>query len=90
MFAWIVGEVDWAAGDAAGGGVEAGPVVGGLEHVPVGQDVEVLGQEGVVGVAKDVPGVRGVDFGEEVVAVTGQDERFVPWELGVEEVLRVL
>lgn len=43
MFAGVVGEVDGTAGDAACGGVEASPVVGGLEHVPVGKDVEVLG-----------------------------------------------
>ena len=38
-----------------------------------------------MGVAEDVPGVRGVDFGEEVVAVADQEARFVAWELGVEE-----
>lgn len=43
-----------------------------------------------MGVAEDVPGVRCVDFGEEVVAITMQDERFVPRELSVEEVLWVL
>lgn len=39
MFAWLVGEVDGAAGDAAAGGVEGGVGVGGLEHVPVWEDV---------------------------------------------------
>lgn len=40
--------------------------MGCLEHVPVGQDVEVLGEEGVVCVRKDVPGVRSGDFGKEI------------------------
>ena len=43
VLSWGVGEVNWTTGDGAGCGVETGPGVGGLEHVPVGEDVEVLG-----------------------------------------------
>ena len=35
VFAWLVGDVDGAAGDAATCGVEGGVGVRGLEHVPV-------------------------------------------------------
>lgn len=68
MVAGRVGDVDWSTGDCARRGVETRPGVGGLEHVPVGQDVEVLCQEAVVCVAEDMPGVGSVYFGEEIVA----------------------
>lgn len=37
-----------------------------LKHVPVWQDVKVLGEERVVSVAEDMPGMGGGDFREEV------------------------
>ena len=67
MFAWLVGDVDWATGDAARGCVEGGVGVGGLEHVPVWEDVEEAGEEGVVGITEDVPWVACFDCWEEVV-----------------------
>ena len=81
----FVGEVDGAAGDAATGGVEGGVRVGGLKHVPVGQDVEVRRQQGVVGVDEDVPRVRGGHVREEIVGVADHEAGFVEGELGVEE-----
>ena len=43
--------------------------MGGLKHVPVGEDVEVLREQAVVSVAEDVPGVRGIYLREEVITV---------------------
>lgn len=43
VFAWFVCDVDWAARDAARGGVEGGVGVRGLEHVPVWEDVKEAG-----------------------------------------------
>jgi hypothetical protein len=40
-----------------------------LEHVPVWEYVEVLCQQAVVSVAEDVPRVRGIYFGKEVITV---------------------
>ena len=80
-----VGEADGAGRDAAGGGVEGGVGVGGLEHVPVWENVEVAGEQGVVGVSPDVPGVRGRDVREEVVRVAADDGRAATRELRVEE-----
>lgn len=63
-------DVHWPAGHAARGGVvRAVERVRGLEHVPVGEGAgeEVEGEEGVVGVGEDVPGVGGGDGGEVVV-----------------------
>lgn len=39
VLAWCICDVDGTTGDAARGGVEARVWVGGLEHVPVRQDV---------------------------------------------------
>ena len=90
VLAGFVSEVDGAAGDTAGGGVEGRIRVGGLEHVPIRQDVQVASEEGVVGVGEDVPGVRGGNFGEEVVGVADHEAGLVCWELGVEDDLRGL
>lgn len=72
-----VGDVDGAAGDAACGGVEGGVVVARLEHVPIGEYVEVLCYDGVVCVAEDMPGVAGGNLREEVIRVTQQHAWFV-------------
>ena len=45
VFARFVGDVDWSAGDAPSSGVEGTVFVGGLEHVPVWKDIQVLCQE---------------------------------------------
>lgn len=70
MISWCISEVDRATGYGASCSVEAGPGMRGLEHVPVWKDIEVLSEQAVVGVAEDVPGVRGVDLGEEVITVS--------------------
>ncbi len=90
MLAWLVGEVDGAAGDAAACGVEAGVGVGGLEHVPIGKNVQVRSQKRVVGVDEDVPWVRGWYTGEKVVTITHHHAWLVLGELRVEEDLRDL
>ena len=54
-----VGDVDGPAGHAAGCAVEGGVGVGGLEHVPVRENVQVGGEEGGEGVGEDVEGVGG-------------------------------
>lgn len=72
MLAGGVGDVDGSAGDAAGCAVEGGVGVGCLEHVPVGEDVEVGGQEGGEGVREDVERVGGWDvWGLDVSFVFG-------------------
>lgn len=53
-----VGNGDGLARETTSGGVEVRVGVVGLEHVPVGEDVEMRCEEGVVRVAKDVPGMR--------------------------------
>lgn len=55
--------------------MEAGPGVGGLEHVPVWKDVKVLCEQAVVSVAEDVPRVRGIYLREEVIAVDTISDR---------------
>ena len=81
VFSGLVSEVDGPAGDAAAGGMEGRVRVRCLEHVPVGQDVEVGGKEGVVGICEEVPRMGGGDFGEEVVGVADHEAGFVGWEL---------
>ena len=85
VLAGHIGDVDWSAGYATGGGMESGVVVACLKHVPVWEDVEILRDDGVVRVAKYVPGVAGRDFREEVVRVTEQHAWFVGGELRVED-----
>lgn len=84
-----VGDVHGPARHAPRGGVvRAVERVRGLEHVPVGEGAgdEVQGEEGVVGVGEDVPGVGGGDGGEVVVRVA-EDVR-KRGGCGVEEELR--
>ena len=81
----FVGEVDGAAGDAATRGVESGVWVASLEHVPIGQDIQMGSEQGVVGVDEDVPRVRGGHVREEIVGVADHEAGFVERELGVEE-----
>lgn len=69
VFAGLVGDVNGTAGDGACGGMETRPGMRGLEHVPIGQDVEVFVEERIVRVAEDVPWVACFNVGEEVVAV---------------------
>ena len=57
VMAWHVSDIDWPAADATSSCVETGVVVHGLEHVPVGQDVEMLREQGVVGIRPNMPGV---------------------------------
>ena len=73
MLTGFVGEVDWTSGDAAAGGVEGGVGMRGLEHVPIRQYIEMACQERVVGIDKDVPGVRIRYSGKEVVAVADHE-----------------
>lgn len=80
-----VGNADGPAGKAARGGVVGRVRVGGLEHVPVRQDVEVGGEDRGVGVGEDVERVGGGNLREEVVGVADQEEGLVEGELGVEE-----
>lgn len=75
MFTWFVCDIDGAAGDAAAGGVEGGVFVRGLKHIPIRKDIEVAGEEGVVGVGEDVEGVAGGDVGEKVVAIADHEAR---------------
>jgi len=65
-----VGNVNGPAGDAARGCVESRVVVARLEHVPVGEDVEVLRYDGVVRVAEDMPRMACRYLREEVIRVT--------------------
>lgn len=67
VLAWVVCDVNWSARDAAAGCVEAAVVVRGLEHVPVWQYVQVLGEHRVVGVGEDVMRMARWDVREEVV-----------------------
>lgn len=62
-------------GNGKGGKGEGGNLAGltGLEHVPVRDAVEVLGEERVVCIDEEVEGVRARDFGEEVVTVAEED-----------------
>ena len=85
MLARLIGDVDGSTADAAAGGMEAGVGVRGLEHVPVGQDVEMGGEQTVVCVDEDVPGVRARDARKEVVAVADHLAGLIEGELGVEE-----
>ena len=66
MLSRRIGEIDWAAGDTTSSGMKGGVWVGGLKHVPVGQDVKMLGEEGIIRVAENVPWMRSGNFGEEV------------------------
>lgn len=60
MSARYFGDVDGPARETTSGGVEARVVVVCLEHVPVGEDVEMLCEESIVHDAKDVPCMRAV------------------------------
>ena len=90
MFARFVGDVDWSAGDTPSSGVERTIVMGGLEHVPVWKDIQMLCQEGIMGIAENMPGMTGFNVGEEVIAVADHESGFVGGELGMEEDLRGL
>lgn len=85
VLAGDVGDVDGPAGDAARGAVEGGVLVHGHEHVEVRDGVEVLGEEGIVGVHEDVPRVAARDLGEEVVAVAHEDRGAVRGQLRTED-----
>ena len=61
--------------------MERCPLVRGLEHVPVWQHVQVLSNNTVVSIAKDVPRMTSVDLGEEVVRVANEQPWLVGWEL---------
>ena len=87
MLSRFVGEVDRTSGDAAAGGVEGGVRMRGLEHVPIRQYVEMACQERVVGIDKDVPGVRIRYSGEEVVAVADHETWLIGGQLGMEHYL---
>ena len=57
VFSRIVGEIDRSTRYCSSCTVEACPLVIRLEHIPVRKDIEVLGEETVVCVAKDMPRV---------------------------------
>ena len=62
----------------------------GLEHVPIGDEIEMLSEESVMSVDKNVPWVTGRYFGEEVIRVSDKDWGTILWHLGMEENLRRL
>lgn len=55
MFAGFVGDRDRPTGHAATGSVERRVWMRRLKHVPVRYDIEVSGEERIVGVGKDMP-----------------------------------
>jgi len=57
VFARFVCDIDGPTGHTTPGSVERRVWMGCLKHVPVWQDVEVLGEERIVSVGKDVPGM---------------------------------
>lgn len=67
VFAWLICDIDWASANAAGSCMETGVVVDCLKHVPIRHDIQVLGEQTVVGVGENVPGVAGWDLREEVI-----------------------
>ena len=66
MLSRLIGDVDWPARNATSGCVERRVRMRCLKHVPVGQDVKVLGEQGIVSVAEHMPWMRSGDFREEV------------------------
>lgn len=66
MSSWFIGEIDWPARNATSGGVKRRVWMRCLKHVPVGQDVKVLGEQGIVRVAKHVPRMGSGNFREKV------------------------
>ena len=73
----FVGEIDGTSGDAAAGGVEGGVGMRGLEHVPIGQDVEMACQERVVGIDEDVPRMGARYARKEIIAVADHETGLV-------------
>ena len=77
MLTGFVGEVDGASRDAAAGGVEGGVGMRCLEHVPIGQDVEMACQKRVVSIDKNVPWMRARYARKEIVAVADHESWLV-------------
>lgn len=90
MLAWNISDVNWSSTDTSSGRMEARVVMHGLEHIPIWDDIEVLGKQRVVRICEDVPWMAGWDFREEVVRVSDEKRWLVLWHLRVEEYLRRL
>lgn len=90
MLAWDVSNINRATTNTSRCCMKAGIVVHSLEHVPVRDDIEMLGEERIMCVGKDVPWMTGRYFREEIVGIADEKRWSILWHLGVEEDLRRL
>ncbi len=77
MLTGFISKIDWTSGDAAAGGVEGGVGMGGLEHVPVWQYVQMACQKRIVSIDEDVPRMRARYAREEIIAVADHESWLV-------------
>lgn len=73
MLTRFICKVDGTSRDAAAGGVEGGVRVGGLEHVPVWQYIQMACQKRVVSVDEDMPRMRARYAREKIIAIADHE-----------------
>ena len=72
MLAGHVCDINWSTTHTSCRCMEARVIVHSLEHIPVRYYIEMLGEERIMSVCKDVPWMTGWDFREEIVGIADE------------------
>ena len=70
-----ISDINGPATDTSSCGMETRVVVYGLEHVPIWQKIQMLGEKSIVRIVPHMPWVTGRNFWEEVIGIANQDWR---------------
>lgn len=79
MLPWNISDIDWSTADTPGRRMEARVVMDGLKHIPIRNEIQMLSEQSIVCICKDVPWMTGRNLWEEIIRVPNENGWFILW-----------